>query len=67
MIAEIYNIKCPKCGSIMIPVWFIEEEEKVVCGRRYKTGRKRMAVSHLECHNCFTKECVDESFDKPWK
>lgn len=51
----------------MIPIWFTEEEEKVVCGCRYKTGRKRRAVSHLECPNCFTKECVDESFDEPWK
>lgn len=51
----------------MIPIWFTEEEEKVVCGCRYKTGRKRRAVSHLECPNCFTKKCVDESFDEPWK
>ena len=61
------NIECPKCGSIMIPIWFTDEEEKVTYGCRHKTGRKRRAVSHLECPDCFTKECVDDSFDQPWR
>lgn len=64
----VLNIECPKCRNIMIPIWFIEEEEKYVNGYYpYKTGRKRRAVSHLECPNCFTKECVDDSFDEPWR
>lgn len=62
------NIECPKCGSIMIPIWFTEEEVKHANGYYpYKTGRKRRAVSHLECPYCFTKECVDDSFDQPWR
>lgn len=64
------NIKCSKCGSDMLPIWFVEEEEKVVNGHngyRYKTGRKRKAVSHLECPCCFNKECVDGSLDEPWR
>lgn len=61
------NIECPKCRSIMFPVWYTEEEEIVENGYRYKTGRKRRAVSHLECPNCLTKECVDDSFDQPWR
>lgn len=51
----------------MLPVWFTEEEEIITHnGCRYKTGRKRIALSHLECPDCFTVECVDDSFDGQW-
>ena len=64
---RIPDIKCYKCGSKMLPVWFTEEEEAVTRdGCRYKTGRKRIALSHLECPDCFTVECVDDSFDGQW-
>lgn len=26
------NIECPKCGSIMIPIWFTEEEVNMLMG-----------------------------------
>lgn len=26
------NIECPKCGRIMIPIWFTEEEVKYANG-----------------------------------
>lgn len=50
---------CSECGSSLIPVWFIEEE--------YETGRTRKAVDYLFCPNCLNKECVDDSFDGPWR
>lgn len=59
------NVECPKCKSIMIPIWFTEEEEKIINGCRYRTGRKRRALSHLECPCCFHKEAVDGSFNEP--
>lgn len=58
---------CPKCGGTMFPVTFTEEETEITfSGTMYKTGRKRTAVSHFECPNCWTKECVDDSFCGPW-
>lgn len=61
------DVQCPKCGQTMIPVYFTEEETKTtIYGTMYKTGRKRRAVSHLECPECWTKECVDDSFDGDW-
>lgn len=59
---------CPKCGYPLEPVCFIEEEYKITKdGFRYKTGRTRYAVSHLECENCLSRQCVDDSFDGPWR
>ena len=60
------NIECPVCGNKMNPVWFTEEETETEHGIMYKTGRKRMACSHLACEYCGHMECVDDSFDKPW-
>lgn len=60
------DIKCSHCGECMVAVTFIENEEKINNGYRYRTGRKRCAVSHLECPNCFHKEAVDDSMDGPW-
>lgn len=57
---------CSKCGSTLVPIWFTEEEIKIVNGSMIKTGRKRKACSHLECSSCFKKECVDDSFDGKW-
>lgn len=58
---------CEKCGADMQPVWFTEEEYKVTNdGFRYRTGRERRAVSHLECPYCFAKACVDDTFDGAW-
>lgn len=64
---EVPYIECSRCGARMLPVWFEEEEEKVENGYRYKTKRKRKALSHLECPLCYKKECVDDSFDQPWR
>ena len=58
--------ECPHCGNQMAPVYFTEEETKIKNGVLYKTGRKRRAVSHIECPICFKKECVDDTFDGPW-
>ena len=58
---------CSKCGASLEPVWFTEEEYKVENGHMYKTGRKRSAVSHLECPYCLNIEAVDDSFDGPWR
>lgn len=57
---------CHNCGADLEPVWFTEEETKVVGGTMIRTGRKRRAVSHLECSECLKKEPVDDSFDGPW-
>lgn len=59
------DLKC-ECGGQLLPVWFIEEETKVVAGALLHTGRKRRAVDHLYCDSCFNRECVDDSFDGPW-
>lgn len=58
--------QCPKCDSVMQPIYFIDEEEIIRNGIRYKTGRTRKAVSHFECPICSDRECVDDSFDEPW-
>lgn len=60
------QIYCENCLNKMHPVWFIEEEEKTKQGIRYKTGRKRLNVSHFECDICGHKEAVDDSFAKDW-
>ncbi len=58
---------CCKCGHSLVPVWFTEEEYVTKDGIMCKTGRTRRAVDYLFCENCLHKECVDESFDKPWR
>ena len=58
---------CPRCGALLHPVWFTEEEYEVQNGITYKTGRTRTAVDYLICENCFQKITVDDSFDKPWR
>ena len=54
--------KCVKCGGFLRPVWFIEKEYY----RGYPTGRKRRAVSHLECEDCLRNVNVDDTFDGDW-
>jgi len=59
---------CPHCGCPLSAVWFWEEEYKVTnFGDMYKTGRKRHAVDYLICDDCGKKQCVDDSFDGPWR
>lgn len=58
---------CCECGYPLVPVWFTEEEYVTKDGMMWKTGRTRRAVDYLLCENCLHKECVDESFDKPWR
>lgn len=58
--------KCPICGTELEPIFFIEYEYETIRGNLIKTGRKRRAVSHLECPYCFHKECVDDTFDGVW-
>lgn len=60
---EVNEQKCSRCGAVLTPVWFKDTEW--VDGHR--TGRTRMAVSHFECHNCLAKQCVDNTFDGPWR
>ena len=59
--------ECSNCGSPLEAEWFFEEEYKTYEGRLYKTGRTRYAVDYLICPNCGIKECVDDSFDEPWR
>lgn len=54
------------CGGELKPIFFEEEETKIVNGTMIKTGRTRMAVSHLVCDECLRNKCVDDSFDGPW-
>lgn len=55
-----------ECGANLHPIWFKEQESKVVKGRLIWTNRYRKACSHLECHNCFKNYPVDDSFDGSW-
>lgn len=57
---------CGTCGCELEPSYFVEEEEIIQHGVRFKTGRIRRAVDCLVCHNCLRTECVDDSFDGPW-
>lgn len=57
---------CSMCGGQLCPVWFEEEEIKVVNSSIIHTGRKRIACSHLECSTCLHKECIDDTFDSKW-
>lgn len=54
------------CGGSLRPVYFREEETRVEYGCIVKTGRFRMAVSHLVCESCLRNFAVDDSFDGPW-
>ena len=56
--------KCSRCGTELEPVWFTENE---YTKNMVKTGRTRLAVSHLTCKKCLNNECVDDSFDRPWR
>lgn len=59
--------RCPDCSGELMPVYFTEEEYVVEpSGIRYKTGRKRKAVSHLVCKVCLKNICVDDTFDGGW-
>lgn len=58
--------KC-ECGGLLHPVWFREEEYESNNGIMFKTGRTRIACSHLQCETCLKKECVDDSLDGEWK
>lgn len=58
------NYQCQDCGEMIRPVWFLETEYGRNGG---PTGRKRRAVSHLQCDGCGKKEIVDDSFDGPWE
>lgn len=57
---------CQKCGAKLEAVWFTQEEVKYVQGAPVKTGRTKMAVSHIECPCCGREYPVDDSFDEPW-
>lgn len=62
MLSSMYGI-CSRCERDLEPVWFEEEEFK----RGRPTGRTRRACSHLECPVCLKKECIDDTFDGPWR
>lgn len=60
--------QCEYCEVELEPIWFLEEEyETTRDGYMIRTGRTRMAVSHLECPCCSKRYCVDDSFDGPWR
>ena len=59
--------KCANCNTELEAIWFEEEEIKTFQGIMYTTGRKRRAVDYLICPECYSKECVDDSFDEPWR
>lgn len=56
-----------RCGGELMPVWFLEEELEIVGGVMVKTGRTRRACSHLTCSICLKNNCVDDSFDVPYR
>lgn len=58
--------KCD-CGGNLEPIWFIEEEAKVMGGIMTWTGRKRKACSHLACERCMKNYCVGDSLDGPYR
>lgn len=58
---------CPSCSAELEPVWFVEEETKIVGGVLTKTGRKRKACDCLVCPACLHEETVDDTFDGPWR
>ena len=65
---DINEVKCPRCETKMLPVWFTEKEYRTTgYGAQIPTGRTRRAVSHLECSCCGHNEIVDDSFDEPYK
>lgn len=57
---------CPECGNMLQPVWFTEWETVVREGFLYKTGRWRIACSHLVCESCGKPQAVDDTFDREW-
>lgn len=56
-----------ECGAPLVPIWFQEEETKVIGGFMHYTGRVRTACSHLECYYCGKRYPVDDTFDGPWR
>lgn len=63
---DFYGI-CDRCCGYLKPVWFTEDEYKITSdGYQYRTGRTRLAVSHLVCEDCLKNFCVDDSFDGKW-
>ena len=55
---------CTLCDAPLIPIRFVEDEYSA---SHIKTGRKRIAVSHLECSYCGKHYTVDDTFDGPWE
>lgn len=67
LMSETFGL-CPECGYPLEAVWFIEEEYEITqFTYMYRTGRKRRAVDYLFCEVCKKKQCVDDTFDGPWK
>lgn len=56
--------QCNQCGGNIEAVRFIEPERD---RHNILTGRKRTAVSHLECDSCLKHFIVDDSMDGPWR
>lgn len=52
-----------ECGAKLTPAWFTQYEYDK---HGIKTGRKRIACSHLTCPCCFKNYAVDDSFDESW-
>lgn len=58
---------CAECGVELEAVWCQEQEYVDFAGIQYPTGKVRRAVDYLECPCCLKKNCVDDSFDGPWR
>lgn len=58
--------KCPACGGKLEPIYFQQQETKILNGSLIYTGRKRIAVDCLSCKSCMHNECVDDSLDGEW-
>ena len=58
---------CLVCGFPLEPIWFTEKEYVTHNGIMCETGRTRRAVDFLVCSHCLHRECVDDSFDGPWR
>lgn len=57
------TFQCDFCLQWVRPVYFMEPERDQ---HNTLTGRKRRAVSHLECEGCGKKHVIDGTFDGPW-
>lgn len=54
---------CENCGHWMTPIYY--QDKNIYVKNGIKTEKNILRCSYLVCENCGSKECVDNSFDKP--